>query len=242
MKVISSVVLMLVSCSLAGFASPAEVNLKKGDRIVFLGDSITAGGTRPDGYITLIKASMDKTHPDLGVDIINAGGSGNRVMDLQSRLQKDVLDKKPSMVFIFIGANDVGYWTRPRRTGTTKEQFESGIKEIVGKIQAAGAQVVLCTAAVLGEKTDGTNRDDTRMEEYCEVIRRLATETKVPLVDLRKAFIDYLKANNPENQEKGILTTDSVHMNAEGNKLVAQQMLKVLGMKLIEESATPAEK
>jgi lysophospholipase L1-like esterase len=44
------------------------------------------------------------------------------------------------------------------------------------------------------------------------------------LVDLRKIFHDYSLANNPKNESKGILTTDGVHLNEKGNKLVAELM------------------
>ncbi len=244
MKIISSVITMLLLFSLTGSASPESVTLKKGDRIVFFGDSITAMASAPNGFISLIKKSINAAHPDWGLEMINAGVSGNKVPDLQARLQASVLDKKPSMVILFIGANDVGHWGVPRRTGTTKEQFESGLKEIIGKIKASGAQVVLCTPAVLGEKTDGTNSrgKDKMLDEYSDIDRRLAADLKLPLVDLHNAFTDYLKANNPENQEQGILTSDRVHLNSAGNKLVAEQMLKVFGVALVEAPVIPAKK
>ena len=58
--------------------------------------------------------------------------------------------------------------------------------------------------------------------------RNLAKELKLPLCDLRKAFVDHLKDHNPDNAEKGILTSDRVHLNDSGNKFVAETMLKVL--------------
>jgi lysophospholipase L1-like esterase len=225
-------------------AQAATVALQKGDRIVFLGDSITAGGKRPNGYVTLIGNSINAAHPDWGVEIINAGVSGNKVPNLQARLQKDVLDKKPTLVFIYIGINDVWHWKKNKEGemagGTPKDKFEAGLKDIIGKIQGAGARVVLCTASVIGEKADGSNERDKMLDEYCAISRKVAADTKVTLVDLRKAFLDYLKANNPNNAGKGILTGDGVHLSAAGNKLVAEQMLKVLSVKLVEVAATPA--
>jgi len=47
-------------------------------------------------------------------------------------------------------------------------------------------------------------------------------------VDLRKAFLDHAANNNPENKAMGILTTDRVHLNEAGNKLVAEEIWKVL--------------
>jgi lysophospholipase L1-like esterase len=94
--------------------------LKKGDRIVFLGDSITAGGAGKQGYITLIKNRVKEKNADLGIEIFGAGVSGNKVPDLQKRLEKDVLAKKPTIVFIYIGINDVwhGENNPPQRTSS----------------------------------------------------------------------------------------------------------------------------
>ncbi len=124
---------------------------------------------------------------------------------------------------IYIGINDV--WHSQSGRGTPKEKFESGLKELVERISKGGARTILCTASVIGEKTDGTNPLDKMLDEYCDVTRAVAKETKSPLIDLRQAFLDHLKANNKDNKDRGILTGDTVHLNAAGNKFVAEQML-----------------
>jgi isoamyl acetate esterase len=213
--------------------APAEdgktLPLKKGDRIVFLGDSITAGGVSPKGYVTLIKKVLNEKHKDLGIEIIGAGISGNKVPDLQRRLDRDVLAKKPTLVMIYIGINDVWHGEKDPKKGTSKDKFEAGLKEIIGKIKDAGARVILCTPSVIGEKPDGSNNLDAKLDEYSDLSRRVAREEKVQLCDLRRAFLDYLKKNNAENKERGILTTDRVHLNEAGNRFVAEVMLKSLG-------------
>jgi lysophospholipase L1-like esterase len=225
----AAVAALIVGLPLAGLgADSASVSLKKGDRIVFLGDSITAGGVRPKGYVTLIKNALNEKHKDLDIQIIGAGISGNKVPDLQRRVDRDVIAKKPTLVFIYIGINDVWHGERDPRRGTPKDKFEAGLKEVIAKIQKAGANVILCTPTVIGEKNDGSNRNDSKLDEYADVSRRVAREMKIPLCDLRKAFIAYLKEHNSKNQEKGILTTDRVHLNDAGNKLVAETMLKML--------------
>jgi lysophospholipase L1-like esterase len=88
--------------------------------------------------------------------------------------------------------------------------------------------VILCTPSVIGEKYDGTNPQDAMLDEYAAISRKIALDVGVRLCDLRKAFLDYLKVHNKENKEKGVLTTDGVHLNDEGNKLVAQEILKLL--------------
>ena len=229
-------VLLVPALTVLLFAAPAapgadakSVPLKKGDRIVFLGDSITAGGVRPNGYVTLIKKELTDKHKDLDIKVIGAGISGNKVPDLQSRLERDVLAKKPTVVMIYIGINDVWHGEKDPKRGTSKDKFEAGLKEIIGKIKGGGARVILCTPSVIGEKADGSNSLDAKLDEYSAISRRVAHEEKVELCDLRKAFLNYLKKNNADNKEKGILTTDRVHLNAAGNRFVAEVMLKALG-------------
>lgn len=211
------------------FADDApKTQLKAGDRVVFLGDSITQGGVGPNGYVTLVKQQLENLQLDPDVEVIGAGISGNKVPDLQKRLERDVLSKKPSIVIIYIGINDV--WHSEGGRGTSKEDFEKGLKEIIQKIRDVGGKVILCTASVIGEKHDGSNKLDTMLDEYCAISRSIAAETKVQLLDLRKAFIDYSKEKNKENKESGVLTSDRVHLNAAGNRFVANQMLTALGV------------
>src|SRR5277367_3272114 len=140
--------------------------LKKGETIVFLGDSITEGGVGPKGYVTVIKKALAEKHKELGIEIVGAGISGNKVPDLQKRLEKDVLAKKPTVVVIYIGINDVWHGENDPARGTSPEKFEAGLKEIIGKIKDAGGRVVLCTPTVIGEKKPGTNKLDTKLDEY----------------------------------------------------------------------------
>jgi len=195
--------------------------LKQGEKIAFLGDSITQAGKGPGGYCRLIDEAIAEKHPKPGVEIIYAGISGHKVPDLQKRLDRDVLSKKPTVVFIYIGINDV--WHSIRGRGTPKDEYEAGLRELIDRIKKAGATVVLATPSVIGEKTDGSNPLDPMLEEYAAVSRRVAKDTGTTLCDLRVAFLDYLKAHNPENKEKGVLTGDGVHLNPEGNRFVAEQ-------------------
>jgi lysophospholipase L1-like esterase len=48
----------------------------------------------------------------------------------------------------------------------------------------------------------------------------------VPYNDLRKAFVEHWKKNNPDNKGSGILTYDGNHWNQTGMQFVAEQMLK----------------
>ena len=212
-----------------GLADDSGITLKKGDRIVFLGDSITQGGDSHDkGYVRLIRKTLTEKHADLGIEVIGAGISGNKVPDLQRRLEKDVLSRKPTIVVIYIGINDVWHGESDPARGTLPEAFTAGLKDVIGRCTEAGAKVVLCTPTVIGEKKDGGNKLDQRLDQYSDISRSLAKELKLPLCDLRKAFLDHLKEQNANDAERGILTSDRVHLNEAGNKFVAETMLKVI--------------
>ena len=60
------------------------------------------------------------------------------------------------------------------------------------------------------------------------VSRGVAHDAGVPLCDLRAAFRDYLLKNNKDNKDQGIFTTDRVHLNEAGNKMVADTILKTI--------------
>lgn len=192
----------------------------KPKKVIFFGDSITQLGISKIGYISLLKQQLDSTQYEL----LGAGISGNKIYDLYLRLDDDVLQKKPDLVFIYIGINDVWHKLRSR-TGTDYDKYLKFYQALINKIKANGSQIVLCTPTVIGEQKDGTNEVDDDLNKYAAGVRALAAKNNLPLCDLRKAFIDYEAANNPEDKEKGILTTDKVHLNAAGNKLVAETML-----------------
>jgi lysophospholipase L1-like esterase len=219
----------LLTASLLLAATPAWADdpaLKKGERIVFLGDSITQAGVGPKGYVTLIKNTLAERHKDLGIEVIGAGISGNKVPDLQRRLDKDVIAKKPTLVVIYIGINDVWHSEMNPPRGTPRDKYEEGLKEIIGKIKDAGARVVLCTPTVIGEKK--SNKLDAQLDEYADVSRKVAKDTRVTLCDLRKTFREYLEKHNADDKEKGVLTSDRVHLNDAGNQLVADTILATI--------------
>jgi lysophospholipase L1-like esterase len=221
--------LAVFAVGLATAADAPTVSLQKGDRIVFLGDSITAAGVGPKGFVTLIKNALAEKHKDLDIEIVGAGVSGNKVPDIQGRLEKDVLSKKPTIVVIYIGINDVWHGEKDPAKGTSKENYEAGLRDVIKRCQEAGARVVLCTPSVIGEKNDGSNTNDAKLDEYAEISRTVAKDLKVPVCDLRKEFQAYEKDHNPDNKEAGILTGDRVHLNDAGNQLVADALLKTLG-------------
>jgi lysophospholipase L1-like esterase len=196
-----------------------ESPLKAGDRIAFLGDSITQHGEEEGGYVWLIEQALARQQRDKNIRLIKAGVRGNKIADLQKRVDENVLSKKPTVVFVYIGINDVWHWDNGN--GTTKEGFYKGLTDVITRIQRAGSMAVLATPSVIGERTQGANKHDTDLDAYAQISRKVARENKVVLCDLRKAFVSFLNERNTANEETGVLTEDGVHLNHQGNVLVA---------------------
>ncbi|HRP56746.1 SGNH/GDSL hydrolase family protein [Agriterribacter sp.] len=207
---------------IAAFVLLSAFTVMQKKKIIFFGDSITQAGVAPNGYITLLQQRLAKEGRDKAFDLIGAGIGGNKVYDLYLRLEEDVLSKKPDLVFIYVGINDVWH-KRSFGTGTDPDKFEKFYNRIIEKIQAAGAKVVICTPTVVGEKKGFVNELDGDLNKYSEIVRNIAKSKNVELIDLHKNIIDYINKHNPENKSSGILTTDGVHMNDEGNRFLAEQ-------------------
>jgi len=202
--------------------------LSKNDRIVFFGDSITELAVKPNGYISLIRQALDQNKKTKNVEAIGAGISGHKVPDLLARLHRDVLSQNPTIVFIYIGINDVWHAALPGHFGTPPDEYKAGLISLVEQMKNRGIRVILCTPTTIGEKTDGANSLDSKLDEYAAIVRTVAQTEQIELCDLRTIFINYLKQNNPQNIEEGILTCDGVHLSDRGNQLVADTMLKML--------------
>lgn len=212
-------VLLLVIVIAVGFAY-TPVNKKK---VIFFGDSITELGVKPGGYV--IKTdSICKSEGRAGeFEFTGSGISGNKVYDLYLRLEEDILAKSPDVVVIYVGVNDVWHKTL-LGTGTDPDKFEKFYLAILEKLKERKIKAVLCTPAVVGEKTDMSNPLDGDLNRYSNIIREIAKKNNLTLIDLRQKFQDYLKEKNPANQDKNILTYDKVHMNEKGNSFLAKIM------------------
>ena len=219
----------LIRYLLAGLNMLMTVGMtpQKTTRVVFFGDSITELGVKPGGYITRIKEALNRKGDDGQLELIGAGVSGNKVYDLYLRLEEDVINKKPDVVVIYVGVNDV--WHKALSgTGTDQDKFERFYAAIIKKLQERSIRLILCTPAVIGERIDNSNQQDGDLNFYSQIIRNLAAGYDCSLCDLRKRFVEYNLTHNTANSASGVLTTDRVHLNETGNQLVADMLLDAL--------------
>lgn len=201
-------------------AAQAEPLVKDGQKLAFLGDSITQmGWGNPKGYVRLVVAGLATNH--IKVTPVPAGIGGHKSNQMLERLQRDVLDKKPDWMTLSCGVNDVWHGAK----GIPLDRYKTNITAIVDHAQAAGVKVMILTATVIGEEAD--NENNKKLSAYNDFLRELAKEKNCPLADLNKMFQVALKASPKPGR---VLTSDGVHMNSAGDQLMAKGILQAFGL------------
>jgi lysophospholipase L1-like esterase len=202
-------------------AGAADLPVKDGQKIAFMGDSITAGGAKPNGYVDLTIKGLAAN--GVKVTSVPAGISGHKSNQMLARLQKDVLDKKPDWMTLSCGVNDVWHGAK----GVSLEDYKANIAKIVEQCQAANVKVMILTATMIRE--DQSNDLNQKLIPYNDFLRKLAKEKNCLLADLNA---DMQAGVTKANAGKGVnvLTRDGVHMNADGNKMMAKGVLKAFGL------------
>lgn len=210
----------------------AEVIIQKGDKIAFLGDSITQAGARPNGYCQIIiKALNDK---GLEVTPKYAGISGHKSNQMLARLEKDVLSHKPQWMTLSCGVNDV--WHGPR--GVSLEDYKKNITSIVDQAQAADIKVIILTSTMI--KEDQSNDLNQKLKDYNEFLVQLSKDKKCLLADLNGLMQETIKTME-KNTKGNTVTSDGVHMNPAGNMMMAKGILSVMGFTEAELKALEAK-
>lgn len=223
---------LLFSISLAAAATLtpallADPMVQTGDRVAFLGDSITQyGASNPAGYVKLVVSGLSIN--GIAVDPVFAGVSGDRSVDMLGRLEADVLAKKPAFMTLSCGVNDV--WKG--KDGVSLEAYQANITQIIERAKAAGVRPIILTATMISENPDEeTNR---QLAPYNEFLRDLAAERNLPLADVNARMQEEVRmaraSNAPRWNRNFYLTCDSVHMGPRGDQMMAECVLRTLGL------------
>lgn len=126
------------------------------------------------------------------------------------------------------GVNDVAHG----KNGVPLEDYKKNIAALVDKVQAAGVKPVILTSTMIGE--DQGNGNNQKLAAYNEFLRTLARDRKLPLADLNAQMQEAVKrakaANAPKPNRSNYLTSDGVHMAPEGDQMMAEGVLRVLGL------------
>lgn len=201
-------------------------------RIVFFGDSITdCERDRNDekslgsGYVKVLADKLIPIYPDMDIELINKGISGNEVCDLLARVQKDVIDLKPDAVVIMIGINNTLHKFKYGKELNMK-QFEADLCELLTRLKESGTVVIFLEPFLLPAP------DKIRMRklfnEELAVIDRVASE-------IADEFVPYDEMFNgvAERLHYTEYSEDGVHPTHRGSRLIADTAIKAIRKHLL---------
>ncbi len=202
----------------------AEIPIKPGEKVAFLGDSITQQGQgSPGGYVQLIGSGLAAN--GVKIEIVGAGISGHKSNQMLERLGRDVLSKKPQWMTLSCGVNDVWHGAN----GVQLEDYKKNITAIIDQAQAAGVKVMILTSTMI--KEDQATAENQKLVGYNDCLRALAKEKKCLIADLNADMQATIAEAAKTRPTKGnYLTSDGVHMASAGNVMMATGVLKGFGL------------
>ena len=216
------------------FKAPvAKVDLKDGDTIVFLGDSITHQCL----YTQYVEDFFYTRYPNMRLKFHNAGVGGAKAWDALERLDRDVAAYKPKYVTILLGMNDGTYQPYNEQVFQT---YRADMIELVGRISATGATPVLMTPTMYDSRAARSGKrkhDDGKLELYNSVLAYYGTWLREVAVESGYGFVDmYSPLNNLTLAERKTnanftMIRDAVHPDPPGQLVMAYALLDDLGLR-----------
>ncbi len=205
--------------------------------ILFQGDSITDGGRCEDwylkfgiGYPLLVSAELGFLYPN-EYNFVNRGISGNRVLDLYSRIVRDILNVKPDYLSILIGVNDIWHSIGPDPNGTGIERYRKVYDILLAELreELPDTKIMILEPFVLRcPGTDDCEEEPNRwkilnsgVRETAKISKELAEKYKLKFIPLQEKFDKALESAPAE-----YWIGDGIHPTAKGHELIKREWIK----------------
>ena len=207
-----------------------EPLIEKGQKVLFIGDSITdcgrQGQSKPlgSGYVATAVNMMIARYPGLGVEWVNRGVGGNTVVDLERRWQADCIDEKPDWLSVMIGINDSARYGRgPAQAVSPPDVFRRTYDAILAEAaEKVGPRLIIMEPFYI--TLDETDPVMKVLPDYLAAVHDMASQYEAVLVRTHEAF---RKALGARSEEKW--AADRVHPGGDGHSLVALEWLEAVG-------------
>jgi lysophospholipase L1-like esterase len=190
----------------------------KGDRIVFLGDSIT----EQYQYSSDIELYLTTRFPQGGMTFLNAGIGGDTATGGAGRFAAHVLAEKPTALTIDFGMNDGRYGGY---NADWAKQYINKTEDMLKAAQKAGVRVALISPnAVEVRSKPGLKTYLATQQEFYAPLKELAEKYKVPFVDqyaVTRKVLEKIAADDAKVHP----FPDGVHTNGAGGLLMAHTIL-----------------
>ena len=224
-----AILLILLAACFASVNAQQVAPFKQGDRVCFVGNSITDGG-HYHSYIWLYYM----THfPYADMWISNCGIGGDTSENILKRLDGDVLAKRPNVITLTFGMNDTGYY---EYNGDNAESFGNGrvewSKGMYKKIEERLKGLTDTRILLIGTSPydDVFRNKNSYMQKIVAFQDSAAKANNWEFVDFNHPMTEMNHRFQQQDSTFTICGNDRVHPDNDGHMVMAYLFLKAQGM------------
>lgn len=231
-------IIFATAFSLASIAQQKgeEVIFKDGDRVCFIGNSITNNG-QFHNFIALYYATR---FPNEKIQFFNCGISGDAAGNVIRRMDKDILVNKPTWSLVKLGMNDVGrglyspfadtiHGIQQKRQAAI-DTYKENLEIIINTLLKNNSKVVLQKPSIYDQagalKAENHFGVNDALKECCKCIDELAAKYNLPTVDYWTILNKVNQVVQQKDSTATIIGPDRVHPGVPGHFIMAYQFLK----------------
>ena len=206
---------------------------ESGQKIVFIGDSITDTGRRGPsipygaGYVDQVRSFIMARYRERRLNFVNRGVNGDTTRNLLARWQTDVIAEQPDWLSLMIGINDV--WRAfggDAHQAVSLDEYAENLRHLIELTAVkTNARLILLTPYMIEPQRQNPMR--AQMDRFGDVVKSVAGEASTLLVDTQQAFDDALR-----NTTSRDWASDKVHPNGPGHAVIALAFLRAAGFEL----------
>ncbi|TAG17473.1 MAG: hypothetical protein EAZ32_16875 [Cytophagia bacterium] len=233
---LSRLLFVFFLCCQAPFVLGQTPFFNKGDKVCFVGNSITNNGEFHHNILLYYVTHF----PQQPLHFFNCGISGDVINGIFNRLEDDILIHQPTHAVLMIGMNDVNrqlYGANPTTNADTLQmrraaidKYKIGLDSLVRVLMSKNMQVILQKPSIYDQtallKTPNNWGVNDALKECADFIQILSTKYTIQTVDYWTILSQINTDLQAKNPSATIINTDRVHPASAGHLVMAYQFLK----------------
>lgn len=203
-----------------------------GDVVGFIGDSITHVTYRSQGYVDMLEEYYLSRFPERDMEFRNLGADGHKITDFLNIYDSDPAFRGLGKAVIMLGTNEAILKIAP-------EEYIGNMEKLVARLKEDGlaGEDILILSPPICDQNCSKNFDkngnmrwtyEGRLLEYIELLETKTAEWGVGYLNLHTPMAELTEEIQRENADN-TLTTDCIHPNALGHRLIAFYILQAQG-------------
>ena len=209
---------------------------EEGERVVFVGNSITHGGH----YHSFIWLYYMTRFPDKPITIMNAGIGGESAWDMKDRLDYDVFNRKPTYVTLTFGMNDTGYdiYMKDDAKELSKQRIAKSLESYREIEERLLAKNKIKKVLIGGSPYDETSRfnnfilhnKNNAILKIIDAQRTSAKKNGWGFVDFNQPMREISRKEQEADSTFTFCRIDRIHPDNDGQMVMAYLFLKAQGL------------